>query len=42
MKNKIKELDGTGWSRSLDTSDKDEGERFVEAAPLALGSGKVE
>ena len=40
--NKIKYLDGTGYSRYLEISDKEEMERVLETAPLMVGTGAVE
>ena len=33
---------GPGWYRSIDTEYEKEGERVLEAAPLAVGAGAVE
>ena len=41
-KNKIKDLDGLGWSRYLDTAYKEKEERVIEYAPLLVGSGALE
>ena len=41
VKNKIKDIDVPGWSRSLETAYKEEGGCFIEAEPIAVGSGAV-
>ena len=41
VKNKIKDLDGPGWSRYLETAYKEKEERIIEYALLVVGAGAL-